>query len=218
MTAASDRWVKAAHAPTTADRVSETAPQPATSPWVRGARAKTAHAQTGTGRELMTPSAPQPGVPKPAGGLPVRTPQGTAAVWVIGAHGGAGESTVARLGRGWVAADHTWPDLPDNPGCLLVARTHVRGLKAAQAALQQWAGGHIPPMNLLGLVLIADAPGRLSPALRDLARHVEGGAPRCWRIAWSEAWRHGEHPTRLPRAVRTLTTDITQLTCEGTPR
>jgi hypothetical protein len=43
---------------------------------------------------------------------------------------------------------------------VLVARTHACGLRCAQSALRGWAVGEAP-MRLPGLVLIADAPGRL---------------------------------------------------------
>lgn len=152
------------------------------------------------------PAAPQPGVVTPTDGLPVRLTDATSSLWLVGAHGGSGESTLATLGEQWTAAGHAWPELPQGvtAPCVVVARTHVRGLLAARTALTQWAGsGAGRSVQLLGLVLVADAPGRLPGPLRDMARLVAGGAPRAWNVPWVEQWRVGE--TDLdgsPRSVK----------------
>ena len=95
---------------------------------------------------------------------------------------------------------------------VLVARTHASGLKAAQEALRDWAAGDLP-VKLLGLVLIADAPGRLPKPLRDLAQLVAGGAPTVWRIPWHEPWRRGEpvEPVEAPAAIRSLLEELEEL-------
>jgi len=49
-------------------------------------------------------------------------------------------------------------------------------------------------VELLGLVVVADAPGRLPKPLRDLTDLVTGGAPRAWRVGWQEKWRQGNPP------------------------
>ena len=138
--------------------------------------------------------------------LPIAVVDRSAALWVVGAHGGAGESTLAGLAPGWAAASHAWPDAPAPPWCLLTARTSTSGLLAAQASLRQWAAGDTP-VRLAGLVLLADAPGTLPRPLRDLAQLIAGGAPRCWLLPWIERWRHGDlHITRdVARLIRELT-------------
>ena len=124
------------------------------------------------------------------------TPGAAARVWWIGVHGGAGESTLEQLLEGSRAAGHAWPVPPPGthaaarPSVVLVARTHAHGLRAAQAAAREWASGDVP-VRLLGLLLIADAPGRLPRALRDLSRLVAGGVPASWSIGWYEPWRLG---------------------------
>lgn len=147
--------------------------------------------------------------------LPIGPVDQAAALWVVGAHGGAGESTLAGLSPGWAAAEHRWPDAPSPAWCVLTARTSLAGLLAAQAALRQWAAGDTP-VHLAGLVLLADAPGTLPRPLRELGALIAGGAPRCWSIPWIERWRHGElHITRdLARLIRDLTavTDTTRRT------
>lgn len=160
------------------------------------------------------PTGPQPGVPEPAAAelLPVREVWAAPSLWVLGVHGGAGESTVAGLVPSWEAAGHAWPRRVERSAApvLLVARTHMRGLMAARAAATQWAAGVVPQADVLGLVLIADAPGRLPRALRDLAQVVSGGVPRAWTVPWIESWRLGESPTlsAAPRAARRMVDEV----------
>ena len=166
------------------------------------------------------PAVPQTSVAAPAlgqGGLPVAMVRPTASLWVVGAHGGSGESCIAGLDPAWEAMRHAWPtpsDLSMRCPTALVARTHTAGLRAAQKALTQWASGALGPATaLLGLVLVADAPGRLPRPLRELAAHVAGGAPRTWHVGWIESWRLGEPLAAAdrPKPVRHLVVDLTAL-------
>lgn len=139
-----------------------------------------------------------------------------AAVWWLGAHGGAGESTLEELFCGSRAADHCWPLAASGETAahvVLVARTHAHGLNAAQHAIREWAAGDVEVL-LLGLVLIADAPGRLPSALRQLAALVAGGVPAVWSLPWIEAWRVGDPPgpQNAPKAVRQLLEDLRLMT------
>lgn len=153
-------------------------------------------------------------LPGPRDRLPRRLlePGEQAGVWWLGAHGGAGESTLEELFSGSRAADHCWPltasDLPP-ARVVLVARTHARGLTAAQTAIREWAAGDAQVL-LLGLVLIADAPGRLPHGLRQLAALIAGGVPAVWSLPWIEAWRVGELPAadNAPKVVRRLLEDL----------
>src|SRR5665213_3599572 len=106
-------------------------------------------------------AADQTGVDQPAGAerLPLlnlgRDDDGVA-VWWVGVHGGAGESTLEEIFGGSRAAGHRWPVAP--PGTppvvvVLVARTDARGLRAAQSAMQQWQTRGLN-LRLLGLVLM----------------------------------------------------------------
>jgi len=160
--------------------------------------------------------------PAPADRLPARRLEaGDAgvAVWWLGVHGGAGESTLEELFRGSRAAGHAWPlggsDV-DHPRVVLVARTNARGLRSTQNAICDCAGAGLA-VKLVGLVLIADAPGRLPRALRDLACLIGGGVPRVWWLPWVEAWRAGEAPTpaNSPREVRGLLGDLRAITLTG---
>ena len=185
--------------------------RPATSnPWLPHLqpRPQPPPAPSQAGAPPPTPLTPQPGVPVPdaADQLPRRrltrqdllTP-----IWWVGAHGGAGETTLERLMLGSRAAHHAWPVSPDpeRPArTMLVARTSYTGLLAAQRALQDWGSGSVPA-ELDGLVLIADAPGKLPKELRALVDLITSIAPgSTWELPWQTEWRLG-HPT-LERASR----------------
>lgn len=162
------------------------------------------------------PQAPQNGVPapNPATLIPL-TKRAPADLWVLGTHGGAGESTLASLSPGWREAGHEWPHVPGvRSRVLLVARSHSSGLRAAQAAAIQWASGHAPDVDLIGLVVIHDAPGRLPRELRDLMQVVGGGVPRTWSVPWVEAWRLGGEISAngAPREVRRVIDELHAIT------
>ena len=69
-------------------------------------------------------------------------------------------------------------------------------------------------MRLLGLVLIADAPGRLPHALRQLADLIAGGVPAVWSLPWVEAWRVGDPPgpANAPKVLSRLLEDLRAMT------
>ncbi|MGO3649998.1 DUF6668 family protein [Agrococcus casei] len=171
------------------------------------------------------PTTPQRGVAAPARSaqLPIQDWAASAPLWWVGAHGGAGETTLARLEPSWTAAEHAWPRTPgiSKERVVLVARTHLAGLTAAQNAAQQWASGLVPGVDLIGLVLIADAPGRLPRALREFAHVVSGGVPRVWHLPWHDAWRFADPSTDLapPSRAKRLLKNLHSITNSGqTPR
>jgi Family of unknown function (DUF6668) len=142
-------------------------------------------------------------------------------VWWVGAHGGAGESTLEELYSGSRAAGHEWPlqAIGKPPArVVLVARTHASGLMAAQRAIRDWAAGDVPVL-LLGLLLIADAPGRLPHGLRQLAALIAGGAPAVWSLPWIEAWRIGDppDPSNTPEGADRLLEDLQAMTEAADP-
>ncbi|MEI8406777.1 MULTISPECIES: DUF6668 family protein [unclassified Kribbella] len=152
-----------------------------------------------SGQTPRGPSAPQHGVPAPAEDqrLPKFAIPAADTLWWVGVHGGSGETTMSLLLPGTRAANHRWP-IPPPPvptPVILVARTNGSGLRAAQRAAIEWASGVVQGVAVLGLVLIADAPGRLPRVLDDFADIVGGGVPRVWDIPWIEEWRRGEAPT-----------------------
>lgn len=163
------------------------------------------------------PLMPQHGVPAPdrVDQLPTFRQTHAAELWWLGAHGGAGESSLAALVPAWPAAEHGWPDTSGTePSRVVVtARSSMRGLRAAQLAATQWASGLVPHVQVVGLVVVADAPGRLPRPLRDFSQLVAGGFPRMWSVPWIEPWRLGDPPalSTAPREVRRLVDDLTAL-------
>ncbi|MFP5316246.1 MAG: DUF6668 family protein, partial [Actinomycetes bacterium] len=159
----------------------------------------------------------QRGIPVPdaADRLARRYVTGSAALWIVGVHGGAGESTLASLIDDSHATQHAWPVVKDPilaPRVLLVCRSNLTGLQAARRALIEWTSSQSPDIRLLGLAALADAPGKLPKPLRELAAIIGGGAPRLWHLPWVEAWRTGDTDTdQLPRETRNFITDINSL-------
>ncbi|MER5201228.1 DUF6668 family protein [Streptomyces sp. NPDC002755] len=131
-----------------------------------------------------------------------RSSSSPAGISWVGAHGGAGASTFAAA-LGGVDVGHAWPDISqDEPGdMLLLARTHLAGLQAASQALDSLRTGRHPAgLQLLALVLVADAPGRLPPELWRRVR-VLRAAVRTFNIPWIAQWRVGRPAPKAPRAV-----------------
>jgi hypothetical protein len=154
-------------------------------------------------------------VPPPERVLPVTRPRlGDGETWWwLGVHGGAGVSTLEQAVPGGRDAGRAWPAAPDATGAqpvVLVARSSASGLRAAQHAAQQWASRMVTGVDLLGLVVVADAPGRRPKVLRDQVRLVSGAVPRLWEIPWVEPWRLGE--PHLPKECAPLARDLTRLT------
>jgi hypothetical protein len=94
---------------------------------------------------------------------------------------------------------------------VLVARTNFTGLTGAQRAAIEWASDTLGDrVQLEGLALIADAPGRRPKALRDLEQVITGGIPRSWQLPWINAWRLGPVTASdpLPGEFRGLLADL----------
>ncbi|MBO8195035.1 hypothetical protein ITI46_25770 [Streptomyces oryzae] len=162
------------------------------------------------------PTAPQgAGVPWPDYVLPVASPQPITGQgwWWLGVHGGAGVTTLGQAVPGGLDAGRAWPTAGEPQPVVFVARSSASGLKAVQNAARQWASQLVTGVELLGLVVVADAPGRRPRALRDLLSLVSGTVPRLWEIPWVEEWRLGEPPSaHLPKECAPLARDLTRLT------
>lgn len=195
--------------------------QQSLNPWITSPTADTTQEETPD--TYMPPaaviSAPLKGIVEPdaADRLGRRTMTASAALWIIGAHGGAGESRIADL-LGARATDHCWPVLQNGskPRALLVCRADMRGLTAARSALTQWASGAAPKVDLMGLAVLADAPGKTPKALRDFTSIVGGGAPRLWTLPWVDAWRHGDTTAPPSREYQRFITDMAALATDTT--
>lgn len=136
-------------------------------------------------------------------------------VCVVGTHGGAGESTLAAW-LGGRAMERSWPSYPQGkPVVVLVARTTATGIESARRAARQWASGDVP-VQLLGLVLIADAGGKLPTQIRHLIQHLSGGVPHTWTVPWVPRLRLEPEPSpsvptgpsaRVVRSIQQLITE-----------
>ncbi|OKJ41333.1 hypothetical protein AMK24_00655 [Streptomyces sp. CB02366] len=120
----------------------------------------------------------------------------------VGAHGGAGASTLARV-LGGTDLGCAWPDPArgEPARVMLVARTHADGMRAASRALNALREGRHPAgMELVALVLVADAPGRLPLVLANRVRILRSAVP-VRRLPWIAAWRMGKETRRLPKQL-----------------
>ncbi|WP_347256712.1 DUF6668 family protein [Actinomadura sp. RB99] len=157
--------------------------------------------------------------PKSALGVVTYSGQGPA-LWLSSCHGGAGVSTLEALLTDCGSAGRYWP-VPVPHGrsrVLLVARGHASGLMAAQTAMRQWAAGGLPSVQLLGLAVVADAPGKRPKPLSDLLRLIAGGVPQLWELPWVEGFRLGDPPNqvKLPSAYIRLIRDMNGVVSAGT--
>lgn len=120
---------------------------------------------------------------------PARTVDGKAPLfWLLGAHGGAGVSTLAWMWPDAADCGRVWPAPAGDESKLvvLVARETVTGLAAADALLRQHQAELAGECQVLGLVTVAARPGRVSTVIRrDLALY---GAltDNVWRVRWHE--------------------------------
>ncbi|WP_146058910.1 hypothetical protein [Actinomadura rubteroloni] len=158
-------------------------------------------------------------IPAPAGGgLPFRDfgamfLRGGPAWWFLACHGGAGSTTLYEAIPGGMDAGRWWPlgAPPTAMRVVLVTRSHAHGLRSAQAAAHQWSRSpELRSVDLLGLAVIADAPGRRPRPLRDLLELVSGGVPRVWDLPWVEEMRLGTPPAeiQLPAPYLSLAADL----------
>ncbi|WP_320783100.1 DUF6668 family protein [Streptomyces sp. CRN 30] len=121
----------------------------------------------------------------------------------VGTHGGAGVTTLAEV-YGGHDCGRDWPGAGDPASVLLVARTHAAGLAAAVRALDAFRQGGAPPgLELCGVVLVADAPGRLPRPLAQRVKLIEASVD-VHRVPWVPAWRLGELDGAPPRGTEAL--------------
>lgn len=137
---------------------------------------------------------------------------GSHRLWMVGAHGGAGASTWAQtLAVG--DAGTAWPQHVNPSRALSIVvccRSTAAGLRAAQDVAIEWASGALPG-QLVGLVVGADAPGRLPRELRDQLQITSGAFPHCVFVPWQAQWRfakesdvNADHSRRITKIAATV--------------
>ena len=133
-------------------------------------------------------------------------------LWIVGAHGGAGASTWAQILEVGDAGT-AWPRHVNPTRALSVVvccRSTAAGLRAAQDVGIEWASGALPG-QLVGLVVGADAPGRLPRELRDQLQITSGAFPHCTFVPWQAQWRfakesdvNADHSRRITKIAATV--------------
>ncbi len=150
-------------------------------------------------RGPVPPELAQPSVPSAPSG-PSATPRRHS---FVGVHGGAGTTTLATV-YGAHDGGRSWPGPAEPRSILLVARTHASGLDAVLHALELFRYGGAPPgLDLDGVVLVADAPGRLPRPLTQRIKMIES-AIDVYRVPWVNAWRLGDLSGSRPRESEAL--------------
>ncbi|WP_228120193.1 hypothetical protein [Streptomyces fagopyri] len=124
--------------------------------------------------------------------------------WVK-AHGGSGATSLAEA-LGGVDVGARWPEPARGEPyrIALVGRTSASGLRSVSQALGALKDGKAPQgLELLSVVLVADAPGRLP---LTLLRHIRvlRSVARVHRVPWIPAWRTDSRMSHIPRQLVTL--------------
>ncbi|WP_150134515.1 DUF6668 family protein [Streptomyces hyaluromycini] len=134
----------------------------------------------------------------------MRSPASQEIGWVK-AHGGAGTTSLAKA-LGGVDIGARWPDPArgEPRRVFLVGRTSASGLQSVSRALRALREGAAPQeLDLLGVVLVADIPGRLPLALLRRIRVLRSAVP-VHRVPWISAWRVHGRTQVLPKQLLPL--------------
>lgn len=139
-----------------------------------------------------TPAA-APNLPPPMP-PPVPPARGGSGVWLLGTHGGSGARCLSAVlpdtrctGRAWPIS---WSSRREP--VVLVCRANHRGLTAAQDYARAYRDdGLAERLQLLGVIVSADAPGRMPTPLRRLERLLSGAVPILGHAPWEATWRLG---------------------------
>jgi hypothetical protein len=140
-------------------------------------------------------------------------------LWLLGTHGGSGARCLSAVLPGTRYAGRGWPvAVGGRERVVLVCRTSQRGLVSAQDHAREFRddGALRDRLDLLGVIVSADAPGRIPPALRRLERLLSGAVPILGEIPWQPAWRLAA-PVRLEEPPTWLA-KVQQAIAEAVPR
>lgn len=140
---------------------------------------------------------------------PVFVPESSPAPawWLVGAHGGAG---VSSLCASWLFAGDAMRAFPgafagETPFVVIVAREHQHGIDCAHDLITQHLSGFAGETTLVGLVTVAARPGKVPASLRQRLEVVAGLiGDRHWHVPWVEDWltlRSEELPVWRPGDV-----------------
>ncbi|WP_433574915.1 DUF6668 family protein [Nocardia brasiliensis] len=132
---------------------------------------------------------PDPDHRAPVRQAPLPTTGAHPPLWaVLGAHGGAGTSTLARW---WAPAADTglaWPACPHTTQRVLIAaRLCIPGLTAAAERLREWHSGCAPDgIAVIGLALTPTRPGSVPAPVRRYRSVVAELVEQIYDIGWHD--------------------------------
>lgn len=109
-------------------------------------------------------------------------------VAIVGAHGGAGTSTLARWWAPAADCGQSWPgSVQTTQRVVVAARLCLPGLVACADRLREWHVGTAPGgVEIVGVVLSAARPGRVPAPVRRYRAVVEDLAEQVWDIGWHD--------------------------------
>lgn len=129
-------------------------------------------------------------------------------VALLGAHGGAGVSTLAGLHPDLIPVTR-WTR--SEPRLVVVCRSNAAGIAAAGQLIASHRGE-----PLMGVAVVADAAGRLPGSLSRRLRLLESVAGTMWRIPWIQDCRLrggvGTPPARVGYVLKQLVTVASRTT------
>lgn len=121
-------------------------------------------------------------------------------VWLLGVHGGSGARCLSAVLPGARRATGPEAVVDAADAVVLVCRGSYRGLTAAQDCARGYRDGNgLPRAAVLGVVVSADAPGRVPVPLRRLERRLSGALPVLGHVPWVTQWRLGPPAPGSPR-------------------
>ena len=134
---------------------------------------------------------------------PAHIGDATSGWFLLAAHGGAGVGLLARLSEApsedaaevlpvGQDAGQLWPDptLETTGAVVVVTRTTVSGLaKARDLAAQYLAGAAPPGTTLLGVVVVADQPGKPPAPVAASIKLIDGVFARTWQVPYVPEYR-----------------------------
>lgn len=184
------------------------------SPWAVPAMATSGAAARPVSATSVDASTARPGAKRPRGPLTRRATAAPSAggtfVW-LGAHGGSGAASLAAAtGRG-LTLSRAWPDpsLGWPTGVAIVCRSHIAGLDAADRLLAETFSGAVSDVDVLALVVVADAPVRPTRLMRDRLHELDVVVPKILHLPWIPAWR--ETPGSPDRTARSVAATVAAL-------
>ncbi|GGN66147.1 hypothetical protein [Nocardia rhizosphaerihabitans] len=109
-------------------------------------------------------------------------------VAIVGAHGGAATSTLARWWAPAADCGQLWPASPETTQRVVIAaRLCLPGLTACADRLREWQVGAAPDgVEVIGVVLTAAHSGRVPAAVRRYRATVADLTEVVWEIGWHD--------------------------------